>query len=104
MPGLQCRALCDAQAIESVLDNGVRRFRARGRRRRIDRFKPHKSLKHIRHPALRFVRQAENLGVGATPAGSHFAAARTGTFALLDADDVAIPGRFQRQVDTLGAG
>lgn len=56
----------------------------------------------IRHPALRLIRQPVNLGVGATRRNG-VAALRGRYVALLDADDIAVPGRFERQVARLEA-
>jgi len=88
-------------AIESVLDNGFADFELVV----VDDASTDSTaqiIEAIRHPALRFVRQAENLGVGATRQAA-ISLLRGQYVALLDADDVAIPGRFQRQVDRLGA-
>lgn len=56
----------------------------------------------IRHPALRLIRQESNLGIGATRRRG-MAALRGRHAALLDADDIAVPGRFARQVARLEA-
>ena len=56
----------------------------------------------IRHPALRLVRQPVNLGVGATRQNS--IARLNGCYlGLLDADDIAVRGRFEQQVAELEA-
>ncbi len=88
-------------AIESVLDNGfddlelvvVDDGSADGTARVVE---------SIAHPALRLLRQPENLGVGATR--QRGVAQLRGTYmAALDADDIAVPGRFARQVARLEA-
>ncbi len=56
----------------------------------------------IRHPALRLIRQPANRGVGATRRDG-IAALRGRYLGLLDADDIAVRGRFERQVAQLEA-
>ena len=59
-------------------------------------------VESIRHPALRLVRQPENLGVALTRQRS-IALLRGRHVALLDQDDIAVVGRFERQVARLEA-
>ncbi|MEO7726236.1 MAG: glycosyltransferase, partial [Burkholderiales bacterium] len=54
----------------------------------------------LRHPALRLVRNAANIGIAATR--QQCAGHLHGRYmALLDADDIALPGRFTRQLERL---
>ena len=59
-------------------------------------------VESIRHPALRLVRHPENLGVSVTRQRS-IALLRGRHVALLDQDDIAVPGRFAHQVARLEA-
>jgi glycosyltransferase involved in cell wall biosynthesis len=59
-------------------------------------------VESIRHPALRIIRQAVNLGVGITRQRG-IALLRGRHVALLDQDDIAVAGRFERQVARLEA-
>jgi glycosyltransferase involved in cell wall biosynthesis len=54
----------------------------------------------IRHPAVRIERKADNLGVGRTRRRA-VELARGRLLAMLDADDVAVHGRFAAQVQRL---
>jgi glycosyltransferase involved in cell wall biosynthesis len=56
----------------------------------------------IRHPALRLIRNPQNRGIGATRQQG-IALLQGRYVALLDADDIALPGRFERQVNRLEA-
>jgi glycosyltransferase involved in cell wall biosynthesis len=56
----------------------------------------------IRHPALRLVRRAPNAGIAAARAAG-VTLMRGRYAALLDADDIALPGRFEKQVARLAA-
>ena len=86
-------------AIESVLDNGFADLELVV----VDDASTDDTVRvveAIRHPAIRLVRQPENLGVAVTRRcgilllnGRHLA--------LLDQDDIAVPGRFAAQVDAL---
>ena len=57
-------------------------------------------IESIRHPAVRLVRQPENLGVAATRRRG-IELLRGRHVALLDQDDIAVPGRFAAQVNAL---
>ena len=89
------------EAVESVLDNGFTDLEvvvvddgsADGTAQIVG---------SIRHPALRFVRQATNLGVVLTRRRS-ISLLRGRYMALLDQDDIAMPGRFERQINRLEA-
>jgi hypothetical protein len=56
--------------------------------------------KQIRHPALRLFRNQTNLGIAATRDRS-LPLFRGQYLALLDADDTALPDRFDRQIERL---
>ncbi len=86
-------------AVESVLDNGFADFELVV----IDDGSTDTTvqiLESIRHPALRLIRQAENLGVASTRARG-VALLRGQYLALLDQDDIALPGRFEIQIQRL---
>jgi glycosyltransferase involved in cell wall biosynthesis len=57
-------------------------------------------VESIRHPALRLLRNPANLGIAVTRQQS-VAHLHGRHMALLDADDIALPGRFASQVDRL---
>ena len=59
-------------------------------------------VESIRHPSLRLLRQPANLGVGRTRRAAT-AQLRGRYAAMLDADDLAVAGRFARQVECLAA-
>ena len=59
-------------------------------------------VESIRHPALRLIRHATNLGVGITRQRA-IALLRGRHVALLDQDDIAVAGRFEHQVARLEA-
>jgi glycosyltransferase involved in cell wall biosynthesis len=59
-------------------------------------------VESIRHPALRLIRHAANLGIGMTRQRG-IALLRGQYAALLDHDDIAVAGRFERQVARLAA-
>ena len=59
-------------------------------------------VESIRHPAVRLIRQAWNGGVAAARA-TGVTLMRGKYAALLDADDIALPGRFEKQVGRLAA-
>lgn len=89
------------QAIESVLDNGYRDMEVVV----VDDASTDGTgdvVASIRHPAVRLVRNPVNLGVAATRRAG-VALLRGRHVALLDADDVAMPGRFEKQVARLEA-
>lgn len=59
-------------------------------------------VESIRHPALRLARQPINLGEGLTR--QHGVSLLRGRYvAQLDADDIAMPGRFEMQINRLEA-
>lgn len=87
------------EAIESVLDNGFADFELLV----IDDGSSDDTaavVTAIRHPALRLVRQQTNQGVGVTRRLAT-SLARGRLLAMLDADDIAVAGRFARQVEYL---
>jgi glycosyltransferase involved in cell wall biosynthesis len=57
-------------------------------------------VEQFRHPAIRLFRQSMNLGVAATRARST-PLFRGKYLALLDCDDIALPDRFDRQLERL---
>lgn len=87
------------EALESVLDNGFADFEVvvvdDGSADDTARI-----VESIRHPALRLIRHPENLGIGATRYRS-VSLLRGRYVALLDADDIAVHGRFETQVSRL---
>jgi glycosyltransferase involved in cell wall biosynthesis len=87
------------EAIESVLDNGFSDIEVvvvdDGSSDDTARV-----VESIRHPALKLFRNSANLGVGATRQRG-VALIQGYYLAFLDADDIAIPGRFQAQIDRL---
>lgn len=89
------------EAIESVLDNGFADLELVV----VDDGSTDETVRiveSVRHPALRFVRQPTNLGIPLTRQNgiSHLRGRYMG---LLDADDIAVPGRFERQINRLEA-
>ncbi len=89
------------EAIESVLDNGFPDLEvvvaddgsSDGTARIVE---------SIRHPALRLVRHSMNLGV--VPTRQRSVPLLQGRYlALLDQDDIAMPGRFNKQINRLEA-
>lgn len=59
-------------------------------------------VESIRHPALKLARQPKNLGIG--PTRQHGISLARGQYvALLDADDITLPGRFAAQLARLEA-
>lgn len=89
------------EAIESALDNGVADLEVVV----VDDGSTDDTaavIESIRHPALRRVRQPRNLGVGAARALA-LPLLRGRHLGLLDADDVAVAGRFERQLACLEA-
>jgi glycosyltransferase involved in cell wall biosynthesis len=100
MPAFNARAYI-REAIESVLDNGFADFELIV----IDDGSADDTaqvVESIGHPALRLERNGSHLGVGVTR-GRTVALARGRNLAMLDADDVAVPGRFAAQVERLEA-
>jgi glycosyltransferase involved in cell wall biosynthesis len=98
MPAYNARAYI-REAIESVLDNGFADIELIV----IDDGSTDDTAQiagSIGHPALRLERNGANLGVGLTR-GRAVALARGRHLAMLDADDVAVPGRFAAQVGRL---
>jgi glycosyltransferase involved in cell wall biosynthesis len=89
------------EAVESVLDNGFTDFELVVVD---DGSTDHTAdvVAAIRHPALRLVRQPVNLGVGATR-HSGIAGLSGRYLGLLDADDIAVHGRFEQQIAQLEA-
>jgi glycosyltransferase involved in cell wall biosynthesis len=87
------------EAIESVLDNGVADLEVVI----VDDGSTDTTvavIESIRHPAIRLVQNSHNVGVVATRrAGVPLLQGRY--VALLDQDDIAVPGRFQAQLDRL---
>ena len=87
------------EAVESALDNGFSDFEVVV----VDDGSSDATMKIVesfRHPALRPVRNPQNLGfIGALNAGIGLARGRH--VAVLDQDDIALPGRFARQVELL---
>jgi hypothetical protein len=85
------------QAIESILAQTVQRHRAADRRRRLDRFVARDDPVHRRgRPAIRFESRA-NRGLVAT-LNELLDRATSPFIARMDADDVAAPERFARQL------
>ena len=87
------------EAVESVLDNGFTDLEVIV----VDDGSTDGTaeiVESISHPALRLFRNATNLGVAATRQRSADLS-RGRHVAFLDADDVAVPGRFAAQVDRL---
>lgn len=89
------------EAVESVLDNGFADLEVVI----VDDGSSDATaqvVESIRHPALRLIRQTVNLGEG--PTRQRGLSALQGRYvAYLDADDVAVPGRFEKQVERLEA-
>jgi glycosyltransferase involved in cell wall biosynthesis len=89
------------EAVESALDNGCTELEvvvvddgsADGTARIVE---------SIKHPALRLVRHSENLGIALTRQRS-VSLLRGRYVALLDADDIAVAGRFEKQINRLEA-
>jgi len=89
------------EAIESVLENGFSDLELLV----IDDGSTDNTVEvvnAIHHPALRLVRQQTNQGVGRTRRLAT-GRARGRLLAMLDADDIAVPGRFALQVEYLEA-
>jgi len=87
------------EAIESVLDNGFADLELVV----VDDASTDETVRvveGIRHPAVRLVKQPENLGVAITRQHA-ISLMRGRCMALLDQDDLAVPGRFAAQVDAL---
>lgn len=100
MPAFNAAAFV-REAVESVLDNGFGDFELVV----VDDGSTDNTAEivaAIRHPALRLIRQSANLGVGTTRRNG-VAALRGRHMALLDADDIAVHGRFEQQVARLEA-
>ena len=87
------------EALESVLDNGCADFEVvivdDGSRDDTSGI-----VESIGHPAVRLVRNSRNLGIALTRRQG-VALLRGRYLALLDADDIALPGRFEAQVARL---
>ena len=87
------------EAVESVLDNGFADLEVVI----IDdcsRDATVATVESIRHPAIRLTRNTQNLGVVETRSRG-VPLLRGRYVALLDQDDIAVPGRFQAQVERL---
>jgi glycosyltransferase involved in cell wall biosynthesis len=89
------------EAIESVLDNGFADLELvvvddGSTDATVD------TVESVRHPAIRLIRNPRNLGVAETRRRS-VPLLQGRHVALLDQDDIAVPGRFHAQVDRLEA-
>jgi glycosyltransferase involved in cell wall biosynthesis len=87
------------EAIESVIDNGITDFEVVI----VDDASTDATvsmIESIRHPAIRLSRNSRNLGVAETRRRS-VSLLRGHYLALLDQDDIAVPGRFRAQIDRL---
>jgi glycosyltransferase involved in cell wall biosynthesis len=101
IPAFNCEQYV-REAVESVLDNGFADFEVIV----VDDGSTDGTagvVESIRHPALRLYRNPTNRGVAATRQQS-VSLLQGRYMALLDADDIAVAGRFEKQINCLEAG